>query len=47
MPMQPGDVRATWADIGLLKSLTGYEPSTRLHDGVRQFVDWYRDYHNV
>jgi len=46
-PMLPGDVRAIWADIDLLKSLTGYEPSTKLRDGVRHFVDWYRDDDNA
>jgi UDP-glucuronate 4-epimerase len=44
MPMQPGDVPATWADASLLQRLTGYQPATELRDGVRRFVDWYRDY---
>ena len=47
MDMQPGDVPATWADAGLLQSLTGYAPQTDMRDGVARFVDWYRDYHNV
>jgi len=47
MPMQPGDVPATWADAGLLKSLTDYAPTTSIEDGVRKFVDWYRDYYQV
>jgi UDP-glucuronate 4-epimerase len=42
MPMQDGDVRATWADTGLLKSLTGYQPKTSVRDGVKAFVSWYR-----
>jgi UDP-glucuronate 4-epimerase len=42
MPMQPGDVAATWADPSLLRALTGYVPATRLEDGVRAFVDWHR-----
>lgn len=45
MPMQPGDVPATWADAGLLKSLTGYEPRTSISDGIERFVDWYRSYY--
>jgi len=45
MPMQMGDVPATWADANLLQSLTGYRPQTDFRDGVRQFVDWFRDYH--
>lgn len=47
MPMQPGDVPATWADASLLKSLTGYAPKTRVPEGVRAFVEWYRDYYQV
>ena len=46
-PMQPGDVPATWADIGLLQDLTGYTPKVPIQDGVRRFVDWYRDYYAV
>jgi UDP-glucuronate 4-epimerase len=44
MPMQPGDVPATWADASLLQRLTGYRPRTDLRDGIAQFVAWYRDY---
>ena len=47
MPMQAGDVPATWADATLLKALTGYAPQTPFRDGVARFVDWYRDYHGV
>jgi UDP-glucuronate 4-epimerase len=47
MPMQTGDVPATWADATLLRSLTGYRPETPFREGVRRFVDWYRDYHDV
>ena len=47
MPMQAGDVPATWADTSLLESLTGYKPSTNLSTGVQNFVDWYREYYNV
>jgi UDP-glucuronate 4-epimerase len=45
MPMQPGDVQATWADASLLQDLTGYRPQTSVRDGVAQFVDWFRDYY--
>jgi UDP-glucuronate 4-epimerase len=44
LPMQPGDVPATWADHRLLEALTGYRPQTSVEDGVRAFVDWYVDY---
>jgi UDP-glucuronate 4-epimerase len=45
MGMQPGDVRATWADATLLQELTGYRPQTSIRDGVARFVDWFRDYY--
>jgi UDP-glucuronate 4-epimerase len=47
MPMQTGDVPATWADANLLKSLTGYAPQTNFRDGVAAFVRWYRDYYQI
>ncbi len=47
MPMQKGDVPATWADATLLRELTGYTPQTDVRDGIRQFVAWYRDYYAV
>ncbi len=45
MPMQLGDVPATWADNNLLQRLTGYTPQTEFKDGIVQFVSWYRDYY--
>ncbi|MEZ5723883.1 MAG: GDP-mannose 4,6-dehydratase [Paracoccaceae bacterium] len=47
MDMQPGDVPATWADTALLRRLTGYAPKTSVRDGVRAYVDWYRDYYGI
>ena len=47
MPMQPGDVPATWADAELLQSLTGYVPRTDIREGVSRFVTWYRDYYRT
>lgn len=47
LPMQPGDVPATFADASLLERLTGYRPSTPLAVGVPAFVAWYRDYFGV
>lgn len=44
-PMQPGDVPATWADNQLLRRLTGYVPQTSAQDGMRAYVEWYRDYY--
>jgi UDP-glucuronate 4-epimerase len=46
MPMQAGDVPATWADTSLLNNLSGYQPNTDLNAGVHNFVDWYRKYYN-
>lgn len=47
MPMQTGDVPATWADATLLQDLTGYRPQTPFREGVGRFVEWYRDYYKV
>ena len=41
-PMQPGDVTATFADIGRLKALCGYAPKVPLEAGLPRFVEWYR-----
>jgi UDP-glucuronate 4-epimerase len=45
MPMQMGDVPATWANAELLKTLTGYKPQTDIKDGIREFVAWFREYY--
>ena len=45
MPMQLGDVPATWANAELLRQLTGYQPKTSFKHGVNQFVRWYREYY--
>lgn len=47
MPMQTGDVPATWADASLLERLTGYRPETSIKDGISSFVQWYRSYYGV
>jgi len=47
MPMQTGDVPATWANATLLQNLTGYRPQTPFREGVARFVRWYRDYYNI
>ena len=44
MPMQTGDVPATWANADLLRALTGYVPRTQIADGVQRFVEWYGEY---
>ena len=45
MPMQTGDVPATWAEASVLQQLTGYRPQTPFRDGVARFVHWYREYY--
>jgi len=47
LPMQPGDVPATFASTALLEQLTGFKPATPLSEGVRAFVAWYRDYYGA
>ncbi|AQQ09175.1 dTDP-glucose 4,6-dehydratase [Sedimentisphaera cyanobacteriorum] len=47
MPIQPGDVPATWADVTDLTEDLGYRPNTPIQDGVRRFVQWYREFYNV
>lgn len=44
LPMQPGDVPDTWADVSALRRDVGYAPNTSIERGVAQFVGWYRDY---
>jgi UDP-glucuronate 4-epimerase len=44
LPMQPGDVPDTWADVSALRRDVGYAPGTSIEDGVARFVDWYREY---
>jgi UDP-glucuronate 4-epimerase len=47
LPMQPGDVRDTYADISAIQRDLGFRPSTKIDAGVPRFVDWYRGYHGV
>ena len=44
-PLQPGDVKETYADISAIQRDTGFSPTTTIADGVPRFVDWYRTYH--
>lgn len=45
LPMQKGDVPATWADSSLIERLTGYRPQTAVRDGIAEFVAWFRNYY--
>ncbi|MBX9711903.1 MAG: NAD-dependent epimerase [Xanthobacteraceae bacterium] len=47
LPMQPGDVYATYADVDDLIKEVGFKPATTLKDGVARFAAWYRDYHKL
>jgi len=45
LPMQPGDVNQTWADVEDLKKRYGYNPDYSIKDGVRNFIKWYKQYY--
>jgi UDP-glucuronate 4-epimerase len=45
MPIQPGDVPTTFADVDDLIQDVGFRPQTPIEEGVRRFVDWYREYY--
>jgi len=47
LPLQPGDVPDTYADVTELVNDVGYKPSTSVEDGIESFVRWYRDYYKV
>ncbi len=47
LPLQDGDVPATYADTSALNALTGFAPATSVRDGVARFVAWYRGYYGV
>jgi len=47
IPMQPGDVPITYADVDSLAEAVGYRPHTPIEEGISRFVDWYRDYYKV
>jgi UDP-glucuronate 4-epimerase len=47
IPIQPGEVEKTWADVSDLNGEFGYSPDTPIREGVRKFVRWYRDFYGV
>lgn len=47
LPLQPGDVPATWADVADLRADLGYAPATPMEEGIRRFVSWYRGFYKV
>ncbi|MDE0727995.1 MAG: GDP-mannose 4,6-dehydratase [Alphaproteobacteria bacterium] len=46
-PMQPGDVKETYADLTAIRRDLGFQPTTAIAVGIPKFVSWYRDYHNI
>ena len=47
LPLQPGDVPATWADVDDLTRDVGFKPATSIEDGIRRFVAWYREFYHL
>lgn len=47
LPIQPGDVPATWADVSSLEEDLGYRPRTSIQEGIDRFVEWYREFYGV
>ncbi|MDE5831535.1 MAG: NAD-dependent epimerase [Desulfovibrio sp.] len=47
LPMQPGDVESTWADVNSFHLATGFKPATPLKEGVARYVKWHREYYGV
>lgn len=47
LPVQPGDVPATFADIARARSKLGFEPTTSIDVGIPLFIQWYLDYHHL
>ena len=47
LPLQDGDVSETWADVEQLKSELNYEPKVSVAEGVKNFVEWYKEYYSL
>jgi len=47
LPLQPGDVPDTFADVSELVAMIGYRPTTSVEEGVARFVEWYRSYYKI
>ncbi len=47
LPMQPGDVPKTWADIVPLEEATGYRPTTNVKEGIKRFIQWYTEFYST
>ena len=47
LPMQPGDVKETFADIKKAKELLGFYPKTQIEEGIKKFIRWYKEFYNI
>ena len=47
LPMQPGDVVQTSANVDKAREMLGYDPKTKIDEGIPKFIEWYKEYHNV
>ena len=47
LPMQAGDVEKTWADVSLIKEDFGYNPKTKIPEGIANFINWYKEYYRI
>ena len=47
MPIQPGDVPSTMADVGELEAAVGFRPNTSIREGIGRFVNWYKEYYGI
>lgn len=47
LPMQPGDVSRTWADTTKLETEIGYKPKVTLNEGIKNFIEWFKDYEKI
>ena len=47
LPLQPGDVSETYANIDSLKSVINYSPKTSVEIGIKNFINWYKDYYEI
>ncbi len=46
-PMQPGDVQKTFADVADLEKVINFKPTTTIDSGIKEFVNWYKDYYQI
>jgi UDP-glucuronate 4-epimerase len=47
VPIQPGDVTASWADTDALQTAIGFSPATPIESGIASFIDWFKTYHRI